>query len=175
MPFINIEVWKENYQMTKKQGVNMDLSDWLKQHEEILKHYNDFFSILGSIAAVIGIIVALSLLWATKQQISNTANYLHANTLYSIAKDGREIGKALLKGEEVEFSLVYNYLHSSWIQKHLGILDEFTWRPIENEICSFLRDFPDALAYWDEETKKYFHSDFVNYIEQVGKKPECRK
>ena len=153
----------------------MPLSAWLQQNEDGLRRYNSFFAILASVFTIIGSIIALFLLWTAKQQITITAKSIQASTMYSIAKDGRELRAQLFDEKEVDYGLVYNYLHSCWHQKRLGFLDEATWEPIENEICGFLRTFPDALSYWDEETKKYFHGVFVSYVEQLGKKPECKK
>ena len=153
----------------------MSLSAWLQQHGDGLERYNNFFAIFASVFTIIGTVIAIFLLWAAKEQISLTAKSIQSSTSYSFAKDGRELNEQLFAGNAVKVGVVYNYLHSGWHQKRLGFLDEQLWGPVENEICGFLRTIPEALSYWDKETEKYFHIDFINYIKQVGKRTECKK
>ena len=151
------------------------LSIFLKDHENGLDRYQKFTSVIASIFTIIGVIVAAILLWTTLSQIKTTNKIIRASTIYTLAKDGRELNKQLLSNNDLDMGLAYNYLHSFWIQRRFGILDEETWIPIQNEICGFLKANPEALSYWDDETKKYFNVKFVKYIEDLGKKPECRK
>ena len=151
----------------------MGFSNWLQVNEQGMKRFESFVSIVASFSAIVGVIIALFLLYLTKKDISTTAKNIRAGTIYSIARDGRELNIKLTK-KEVGVGAVHNYLHSVWHQKRLGILDERVWSPIENEICAFLRDTPDARSYWDKETRSFFDSDFVAWIEEIQNRPECK-
>lgn len=151
----------------------MGFLNWLQVSEQGMKRFESFISVVASFFMIGGVIIALRLLYVTKENIDTTAKNIRAGTIYNIAKDGRELNIKLTK-EEVAVGAVYNYLHSVWHQKRLGILDERVWSPIENEICAFLRDTPDAWSYWDKETRSFFDTDFVAYIEEIQNRPECK-
>jgi len=144
--------------------------NWLKEKEEEIKVFSNFISIVASF-------VAIGLLIITLIQISTAAKTLKANTIYSIAKDGRELRKQineLIEKKKFNYGYVFNYVHSAWHQKRLGTLDERMWAPIENEICQFLRDNPKANNYWDDDTRKLFDPKFVEYIKKVVERPGCK-
>ena len=62
----------------------MGFFDWLKDKENKIKRFGDFISIIASCAAILLLVITIL-------QISNAAENLKANTIYSIAKDGREL------------------------------------------------------------------------------------
>jgi len=146
---------------------------WLEQKENGIRRFNNFISIIASFFAVLGVIIAIILLIISINQISIAAKNIRAGTIYSIAKDGRELRKEInkmVKNGEFNYGYVFNYVHSVWHQKRLEILDDRMWIPIENEVCLFLRKNPEANYYWNEETRKLFDADFVEYIEKIGEK-----
>ena len=155
----------------------MGFFDWLKEKDDKIKGFSDFISIIASFFSILGIIIAIILLVITINQISTAAKNLKASTIYSIAKDGRELRKQineLIEKKKFNYGYVFNYVHSAWHQKRLGTLDDRMWTPIENEICQFLRDNPKANSYWNDDTRKLFDPEFVEYLEKVGERPECR-
>ena len=148
----------------------MGFFDWLKDKENKIKRFGDFISIIASCAAILLLVITIL-------QISNAAENLKANTIYSIAKDGRELRaqvSKMIKSNDFNYGYVFNYVHSVWHQKRLGTLDGRLWMPIENEICLFLRKNPEANSFWNDDTIKLFDPKFVEYIKKVGKRPECK-
>ncbi|MBU4501187.1 MAG: hypothetical protein KKA79_01230 [Nanoarchaeota archaeon] len=144
--------------------------DWLKDKENTIKRFGDFISIIASCAAIILLVITIF-------QISNAADNLKANTIYNIAKDGRELSaqiSEMIKSNNVKYGYVFNYVHSVWHQKRLGTLDYRMWTPIENETCLFLAQNPNAISYWNDDTRKLFDPKFVEYIKKVGERPECK-
>lgn len=152
----------------RKKG-KMGFFDWLKKNEKEVKVFSDFISIFASFAVIF--LLAITIL-----QVSKAADNIKANTIYSIAKDGRELRKQineLIEKKKFNYGYVFNYIHSGWHQKRLCTLDDRMWAPIENEICQFLRDNPKANSYWNDDTKKLFDPEFVEYLKKLGERPEC--
>jgi len=148
----------------------MGFFKWVIEKENEIKAFNDFISIIASFVAILLLCIAI-------YQIYIAAKNLKANTIYSIAKDGRELRTEItkmVKNNDFNYGYVFNYLHSVWHQKRFCTLDDRMWASIENEICQFLRDNPQANSYWNDDTRKLFDSKFVKYIERVGEKPECK-
>ncbi len=58
----------------------MGFFHWLKDKENKIKRFGDFISIIASCAAILLLVITIL-------QISNAAENLKANTIYSIAKD----------------------------------------------------------------------------------------
>jgi hypothetical protein len=148
----------------------MGFFNWLKNKEDTIKRFNDIFSIFASSAALILFVITII-------QLSDASNNLKANTIYSIAKDGRELSEnisKMVKNNEFNYGYVFNYVHSVWHQKRLGTLDNRLWMPIENEVCLFLAHNPEANSYWNKDTKKLFDPEFVDFIEKVGEREECK-
>jgi hypothetical protein len=144
--------------------------DWLNDKADTLKSFGEFISIIASCAAIILFVITLL-------QISNAADNLKANTIYSIAKDGRELSaqiSEMIKKNDIKYGYIFNYMHSVWHQKRLDTLDDRLWTPIENEICLFLANHPKADSYWNDDTKKLFDPKFVEYIKKVGERPDCK-
>jgi hypothetical protein len=146
---------------------------WLEVKEKQTTRFECFLSIVVSFFTIAGTVIALIMLYLTIGQISSASRNIQANTIYSIAKDGRDLN-VKYENKEVGVGAIYNYLHSVWHQKRLGTLDEVMWGPIENEICAFLRDVPESRCYWTDETKGFFDKDFVAYIQAMTDKDACR-
>ena len=155
----------------------MTFFEWLVKKTGEIEAFNHFISIIASFFSVLGIIIAIILLIITIKQISTAAKNLKASTIYSIAKDGRELRTEIarmVRNSDFNYGYVFNYIHSVWHQRRLGTLDNRMWTPIENEVCIFLRDNPEADSYWNADTKKLFDGEFVKYVEKASQNQECK-
>ena len=143
------------------------MCNWFQRNETTI-------SAIASSLTAIGIIVAILALAVTFYQLDTTADNIKASTVYTIGKDGREIAQQFKK-KNVGVGYLFNYIHAAWHQKRLGTLDDRLWKPIENEICAFLKHEQTVERYWKGANKMFFDPGFVRYIDRLRNTPECKR
>jgi hypothetical protein len=145
--------------------------------------YEKVISGISNIVTTVSVVFAAVALWFSYDQLSATKETLNlsnkqfevasksikASTAFQVSQEGREIAR-MLKDDLKNVGFAYSFVYSAWYQRRLDVLDEDLWKPIEAEVCDFVK-IPEARNFLTVEKKKYYHPEFVEYVE--GRIGEC--
>jgi hypothetical protein len=148
---------------------------WLRENADPIAAVKDIVTIIVAPFAVASLVFAgLTLYLASSQlniassQLNTTANNMKGNMVYQLVRDGREINKELtseMLNDRDKVGLALHFMHNVWYQNRIGTIDDIIWKPITNELCSFLRRYEAGFAsFWTPANQAMYSREFVAFI-----------
>lgn len=105
----------------------------LNTDNHAIQNVTNIFSTLGSLIAVVGLLVGVD-------HLSQAKDHARAQAIYTALKDVRD---ADTTSEAAKFNLYYALFE----QKRLGVFSDDMWKPVSQDIEATLRSV-EGKAYW---------------------------
>lgn len=138
---------------------------WWTRNTAVISGISNLATALAAICVAITLLVSVSHLNLAREQLANTALSLKASTAFLISQEGRSIAKLLGKDLNKFKGFGFSFFHTAWYQYRIGALDDALWKPIDAEICAFIRDV-DAEQFFSGTRRNMYNAEFVTYIEE---------